>query len=71
MTVRQYEAGKNIYLKSEVAVILAGVVIIRNHSKNPNGVDYAAKYQAGDIMGFADIDRGITSLSDSWNHCLS
>jgi hypothetical protein len=30
-----------------------------------------AKYTAGDIIGFADIDRGLTSLPDSWCYTMN
>jgi hypothetical protein len=45
--------------------------MIRSHCKDPNTVKILAKYQEGDIIGFAPIDRGISTYPDVWPHCVS
>ena len=54
-----------------MAVVLGGVVHIRNHAKNSEQAQIMAKYTAGDIIGFNDIDRGLSTLPDSWCHTIS
>ena len=51
-----------------MAVILSGVVHIRNHAKRQEHAEIMAKYTAGDIIGFNEIDRGLSTLPDSWCH---
>ena len=69
--MKQYASTDNIHLENQVAVILEGFVMIRNHCKSANDVHILAKYKEGDIIGFSPIDRGISTLPDSWSHCIS
>ena len=52
-------------------MVLRGSVMIRSHIRDPNNIQKIAKYVAGDIMGFAEIDRGVTSMPDTWHHCMN
>jgi len=66
MKVKIYEANSLIFCEDEVCIITGGMVIIQNfHNKFRSG-KMMAKYTEGDIMGFAEIDNGMSNHKDSW-----
>jgi len=69
--VRQYKPETNVYLKGKVGIVLGGTLMIRSHARDPNNIEKVAKYVTGDIIGFAEIDRGVTTMPDTWNHCIN
>lgn len=71
MTVKQHDFQQYLFTDNQVCVILAGAVettFHRNTAKNPEMI---GKFQAGDVIGFAASDRGITSNVQAWNICVS
>ena len=65
--IRVVRESELVFLgEDEVAVLLVGYMILRNHSKSLLDASTIVKYGSGDIIGFEEIDGGISRNPESW-----
>lgn len=71
MKVKQHKKETIIFPENYVIILLSGLVETVMFDNNSRLSSLIGRYQPGDILGYAEIDRGITAHSESWSTCLS
>ena len=50
---------------------MAGAVEVRAHTPHSRLSQLVCRYTVGDVLGFSEIDAGVTSQLMTWIQCIS
>jgi hypothetical protein len=71
MTVKQHSFNSFIFTENQVCILLSGSVEMNYHTEKVNVVKPVGKFHVGDILGFKQGDRGMTTNVQAWAICTS